>query len=140
MKMTNEIWDHWDRIAGLGCCICERPAEVAHCHGGSISEILGPDFRPGWGQRQNHWLVIPLCPEHHRGNKGLDTGQRGVSGWEEEYGTQVEWLEEVSNSLGYCLFKRAGAAGYTYQFMDPPVGAAEPEPPATDALEGADAL
>jgi hypothetical protein len=57
VKMTNEIWDHWDRIAGLGCCICERPAEVAHCHGGSISDQLDPQYRPGMAQKQNHWLL-----------------------------------------------------------------------------------
>lgn len=140
MKMTNEIWDHWDRIAGLGCCICERPAEVAHCHGGSISDQLDPQYRPGMAQKQNHWLVIPLCPEHHRGNEGLDTYREGVRGWEAKYGTQIEWLEEVSNRLGYSLFGRAGAAGYAYQFMDPPQEPPEPEPPAADALERADAL
>ena len=87
-------------------------------------------------QKQNHWLVIPLCREHHRGNEGLDTYGEGVRGWEAKYGTQIEWLEEVSNRLGYCLFRRAGIAGYQYQFMDPPEGAAEPEPSPDDALAG----
>ena len=41
------------KIAGLGCILCESPAQVHHLREGQ-----------GMGQR-NHWLVIPLCPRHH---------------------------------------------------------------------------
>lgn len=53
------------RVAQLGCALCARngyegtPAEVHHVRCGQ-----------GKGQH-NDWLVIPLCPEHHRGSHGL---------------------------------------------------------------------
>ena len=65
-KVTAAIREHWGRVAGLGCIITSQDAEVAHTHGGSITRALGQSFRPGWSQKQNHWLVIPLSPLLHR--------------------------------------------------------------------------
>ena len=112
--------EHWDRLSQMGCIITSGPATIAHCHGGSISEMLGPLFRPGIAQRQNHWLTIPLVDWLHQGPQGLDTGPAGVTDWEQRWGLQVHLLEEVSSRLGYCVFEKAGIIGYSYQTMDRP--------------------
>ncbi len=120
MKKDQEIRDHWDAVANMGCIISNQPAEVAHCHGGTISLVLGPQFRPGMGEKQNHWLVIPLNPALHRGRFGLDTGKGGVVAWELEYGSQLQYLEEVSHRLGYDIFEKAGVVGYIYSYFPRP--------------------
>lgn len=63
---------HRTRVASLGCVICARlgfsdtPAEIHH-----------PRFAAGMAQRASDWLVIPVCPEHHRGSRGIH-GDRSV--------------------------------------------------------------
>ena len=49
---------HLSRIVEGGCILpdCTAPAEVHH-----------PREFVGLAQREEHWLAIPLCPEHHRG-------------------------------------------------------------------------
>ena len=54
---------HYEKLAELGCILCIRlgygegtPAEIHHIRKG--------------GKRSNA-PVIPLCPEHHRGNTGI---------------------------------------------------------------------
>ena len=57
---------HMSRVAELGCAVCRRmgyagtPAELHHKRAGT-----------GAGRRSSHMEVIPLCPEHHRGNTGI---------------------------------------------------------------------
>ena len=118
MKKTRAIKEHWSAVAELGCILTGQPATIAHCHGGSISDELGPKFRPGMAQRQNHWLVIPLSKELHQGRFGLDTSS--VELWEIRWRKQTQLLEEVSYKLGYCVFERAGVHGYRYTIVDQP--------------------
>lgn len=100
--------NHWTKVAELGCILTGQPAEIAHCHGGSVN-LLGPKWRPGWGQRQNHWLVIPLGWRLHRGKEGLDTWADGVVAWEAKWATnQLRLLHQVSDRLGYSVFEKAG--------------------------------
>lgn len=117
-RINGAIKEHWKQVAGLGCIITGKPAEIAHCHGGSISLELEPRYRPGMAQRQNHWLVIPLNPQLHRGQFGLDTSS--VREWERAYGDQVTFLEEVSWRLGYDVFAKAGIEDYEYRAFDRP--------------------
>jgi len=57
---------HLTRVAALGCVICRRfdlydvPAEIHH-----------PRFAAGMAQRASDWLAIPLCPDCHRGPRGI---------------------------------------------------------------------
>ena len=57
---------HLSRVADLGCLLCEArgihntPAEIHHIRMGQ-----------GMQQRSEHWLTVPLCPEHHRGPHGI---------------------------------------------------------------------
>ena len=57
---------HMGKVASQGCVLCRHlgadpsPAEVHHIREGQ-----------GMSQRASHFLTIPLCPEHHRGNNGI---------------------------------------------------------------------
>lgn len=70
---------HLNRLAGLGCILCrhlhlgETPAEIHHLRTGQ-----------GMSQRAPHWLAIPLCAEHHRGESGLHG--MGTRAFERHYG------------------------------------------------------
>ncbi len=62
-----------DSVAQLGCILCMHmgnegtPAEIHHIREGQ-----------GMSQRASNFLVVPLCPEHHRGNSGVHgLGERG---------------------------------------------------------------
>lgn len=72
-------------------------------------KLLGPKWQPGMGQRQNHYLVLPLAPLLHRGPQGLDTWSDGVAAWEALWeNTQLELLHQVSERLGYSVYEKAG--------------------------------
>jgi hypothetical protein len=73
---------HMDKVAQLGCFVCERPAALHH-------------IRPkgtGIGRRTSHFEVIPLCPDHHQGKFSIHMSKRA---FEEKYGTEKEILEIV---------------------------------------------
>lgn len=120
-KVPKEIKDHWDRVAKMGCVITGRPGPtIHHVHGGSIIDLFGYAKAPGTGQKQNDWLVIPLAAEYHTGDKGIDNGMgkyKGVAEWENTFGTQAGFLEEIRIGIielyGYDIFERAGVAART---------------------------
>lgn len=64
--MTKADRLHFDRVAALGCSLCfhlygpHEPGEV------ELHHLRGN----GWG-RGDSSTVMPLCPEHHRGNTGV---------------------------------------------------------------------
>ena len=100
---------HHDVLRDIGCLISHFTyPTIAHCHGGSIIDTLGYSANPGWSQRQNHWLVIPLRHDIHLGQYGLDTHHGGVRGWEEENQTQIVLLEWICHLTGVDVFQRAG--------------------------------
>ena len=49
-------------------------------------------------------LVIPLKAQFHVGEDGIDYGV-GVLTWERWYGTQIDFIREVGELLGYDLFQ-----------------------------------
>lgn len=52
---------HLSRVAALPCCLCgTEPCEVHHIREGQ-----------GMAQRASDFLTIPLCPDCHRGSKGV---------------------------------------------------------------------
>jgi hypothetical protein len=64
---------HMNSVAGIGCILCRHldfgttPPELHHVRSGQ-----------GMAQRSSNFLVVPLCPEHHRGASGLHgLGTRG---------------------------------------------------------------
>lgn len=68
---------------------------------------LGQEFpNPGMAQRNNPFLQIPLQARYHVGDFGIDYGM-GVKTWEEEFGSQVEHLNDVNGQLTYDLWMQA---------------------------------
>jgi hypothetical protein len=77
-----------DRVAALGCIICEQPAEIHHIRDGQ-----------GMSRKASDKEVLPLCPAHHRhGGPGV-AFHAGKRTWESLYGTQRALLEEVKRRL-----------------------------------------
>ncbi len=111
-QVPKEIRDHWKRVAALGCVVTfDTLCTIHHVHSGSIREKFGSKAMPGVGQRQNHWLVIPLHPRLHTGVDGVDSGM-GVAKWERTYGRQAHYLDQVrqqiKNRHGYDIYEKAG--------------------------------
>lgn len=82
-RPTKAQRERWDRIAAIGCMICNRQADIHHC-------LITA------GCRKNHDLVIPLCPEHHRHGQYGVAIHAGKIEWESRYGTEAALLEKVS--------------------------------------------
>ena len=82
----------FNKIAELGCVLC--------------SELLGFEGTPSelhhirrHGNVRSASPVIPLCPEHHRGNSGVHG--LGHKGFANKWGiTEEELLERVNQKLG----------------------------------------
>lgn len=90
---------HLSQIAEQGCVLClhlgygRTPAEIHHLRSGM-----------GMGQRNNNMNVIPLCPEHHRGNTGFHgLGRRA---FERKYGVTELDLLEMSNEHQMAMAKQ----------------------------------
>ena len=88
--MNKQTQKHYNAVAGLGCILCRHlgdfgtPAEIHH-----IRRL---------GGRRDLAPVIPLCPEHHRGNTGVHG--LGNKGFVRQYGvTQEELLAVVTQLL-----------------------------------------
>jgi hypothetical protein len=86
--MTKEQKLHYRHMAELGCSLCrelnygETPAELHHIRRTS---------------KRSNAPVIPLCPEHHRGNSGIHgLGRRS---FEFRYRLTEEYLLERSLKL-----------------------------------------
>jgi hypothetical protein len=60
------IKDHMNKVADLGCILC-RHLDL----GRTPCELHHPRDAAGGAQRASDWLVVGLCPEHHRGKSGL---------------------------------------------------------------------
>jgi hypothetical protein len=88
---------HWTRVAALGCLVCGGPAEIAHAHGPSLTArgFLKPK---GKKQAWQDYLVLPLCPAHHRHQTmSLDNA---LATWESIYGTCAMHIDHVGAELG----------------------------------------
>ena len=84
--MTKAEKKYLNRIAELGCIICNMPAEIHH-------------LRTGAGIGMKSKDVIPLCPNHHRnGGHGVAI-HAGRLAFEANYGTELELLEKVRKLL-----------------------------------------
>lgn len=97
------ISEHWGNVASLGCLITANPwPTIHHVKGGSMKDH---GYHSGMAQRGiSDALVIPLKADYHTGEYGIDSGV-GVRTWEKYFGTQWDFIQEVSESLGYDLIK-----------------------------------
>lgn len=80
------------RVADMGCLVCERMG-----YPGTPAEIHHVRVNHGWG-RSGHKAILPLCPEHHRGNTGVHS--MGREQFKDLYSkSEIEFLEIVLNRL-----------------------------------------
>ena len=80
---TKDEKKYLDKVASVGCILCraafgvkDSPAEIHHIR--------------RFGSKRSTSPVIPLCPEHHRGNSGVHG--LGAKGFEAKWGTSQEAL------------------------------------------------
>jgi len=77
-RLTRE---YMSRVAELGCLICGSPAELHHARTDQIKD---------------DYLIIPLCPDHHRGPYSIHGDQRQ---FEKMEGSQLHLLAETNKRL-----------------------------------------
>ena len=90
---TREEREYMADVARLGCAIClklgygDTPSEVHHQRKGA-----------GAGRKNPNMQVIPLCPEHHRGNTGIHG--MGRKAWAWHYGvSEVDLVLETADRV-----------------------------------------
>jgi hypothetical protein len=82
---------HHDAVAALGCMVCGGPAEIHHL---KHHPITGEHLT-----RRDHWLVIPLCPMHHRQGDWGVAFHAGSTHWQAIYGLEVNmWRHEAPST------------------------------------------
>jgi len=82
---------HMGRVADLGCIVCRNegnPGTAAECH--HIN-------RCAMGMRSGSFLVIPLCPEHHRTSSRAV--HQGKQTFEMRYGDEWALLDQTLELL-----------------------------------------
>lgn len=84
---------HMRAVAELGCAVCRRMG-----YPGTPAELHHPRAGTGGGRRASHMDVIPLCPEHHRGNTGIHG--LGTKGFPKHWGfDEADLLKETLDLL-----------------------------------------
>lgn len=107
MARAPDIEAHWGRLRDMGCIVSGRPnPTIHHCHGGSM---LLRGITKGAGLKTSDWLVIPLAVELHSIGPSAIDGIMGVPTWEFLYGTQAEYLDRISKTLGVDVWAKAEA-------------------------------
>lgn len=85
---------HLDKVAQIGCIVCmnmghpDTPASIHHIRTGV-----------GMGRRAPHTQTIPLCPFHHQTGGYGNAYHAGAKIWQDNYGTELELLEQVHGIL-----------------------------------------
>ena len=80
------------KIAKLGCILCSEVLGIT----GSEAEL---HHVRRFGAKRSTSPVLPLCPEHHRGNTGVHG--LGAKGFEVKWSvTFTQLLERVNEKLG----------------------------------------
>lgn len=86
---------YMNEVVELGCIVCMEhlnvwsPAEVHHTRDGM-----------GASQRNSHYSILPLCPEHHRnGGPGVSFHKTGRYQWESTFGTEGALKTKVTKRL-----------------------------------------
>lgn len=91
----------WGSLATLGCLICQRPAQIAHAHSGSVRERTNEVKAKGKKLQRMNWLCLPLCPACHT---ELDAG---VVRFEAKHGTQAEMIDRLCELFNMPLWEMA---------------------------------
>lgn len=98
------VYRYWSKIAAYGCLVCGADAEIAHCHGGSLTPITGVKAK-GKKLAYMDWLVLPLCPRCHRtGPHSLDLAPND---FERIHGKQTEHIARLIERTGVNVWALA---------------------------------
>lgn len=90
---------HLDRVAGLGCLVCGKPATVHHVTSDGFKRIARSDR-----------LVVPLCPIHHqaghdpKASDPVSVERLGHAGFRAKYG-----IDLLATAEGLWIITRRGA-------------------------------
>ena len=85
-----------NKISNFGCVVCRKHYEIddapaANCH--HIRQGMGA------GQKNSHYMVLPLCHHHHQSGGHGEAFHAGQKIWEKKYGTEAELLEWVLDKM-----------------------------------------
>jgi hypothetical protein len=82
------------KVVRVGCVVCRAKFDMW-----TEPEIHHPRTDEGGAQRAQHWLAIPLCKEHHRGDTGFHGLGQGdfylryrLSEWD-MLALTIEWVQ-----------------------------------------------
>ena len=78
--------EHLNKVAAMGCLICESPANVHHIRPKGL----------GMSRRSSHFDTIPLCYDHHQGQFSIHNNKKA---FEKKYGKEKALLEIVKRRL-----------------------------------------
>ncbi len=91
---TKEEKEFLSKVAQLGCVVCrnlgfgDSPAEIHHIRHGM-----------GTAMRNDHFHILPLCPEHHRNGKCGVAFHSGQAQWEKKYGSEMTLYQQVLEEI-----------------------------------------
>lgn len=89
-----ELREYKRRSAEAGCILCRMLG-----WGATPPELHHPRTGTGAGRRASDEDIIPLCPEHHRGNTGLHG--MGRKAFERRYSvTELGLVERHKQEMG----------------------------------------
>ena len=94
-RMSNAGKRYMSKVAEQGCSLCrvigydDTPAEVHHIRSGQ-----------GAAQRASDFLVIPLCPEHHRGTHGIHGDREAFRN------ANVSELDLLADTIAHVIGRR----------------------------------
>jgi len=96
IAMKNSDKNRLDALSQMGCIACRiagygiTPPEIHHIRHGV-----------GMGQRNNHSMTIPLCPQHHRGTAGnkVPSVHGSPRAFALAFGTELELLDRVNRMM-----------------------------------------
>ena len=84
--------ERWmDRVAQLGCIICQNNHVVLH----HITTL-----RLGYSRKSSNFATLPLCFNCHDAKIKTQSLHEDIEGWEDRNGTQIEWLRKIYEWLG----------------------------------------
>jgi hypothetical protein len=99
MKKKSKTKDEkqWlNKMSEFGCCICKRYHDVIDAPPANIHHIREG---MGMGQKNNHFMVLPLCHHHHQSGPAGKAFHASPKKWVEAYGKESEMLEWVLDNL-----------------------------------------
>ena len=89
-EMTKKEKQRMKALTDIGCIVCKRETMMY-----KEPEIHHLRYGRGIGHKKDHFMTIPLCPEHHRiGGYGTAL-HMGQAEWERRHGTELELLHAV---------------------------------------------